>query len=182
MNNEDMLANGKQPSIPTTLKKPAGDRAPWDPATGAARLLTVRKVRACGFSLVEVVLALGVLAVALPTMLGVMAMSNSSLRNAGSRQISSEVFQSLAGDIRNAAVTGGHQAVLGLAATRYFDVRGLPSSQDDAVIEVRISPSPAPTVVGGVTLDGLRSADIWIQSLSDPQTRQFFAVSYMDRP
>lgn len=90
-----------------------------------------------GFSLIEVIVAMGIISTAMIALVGVMQTGVTSLHNASSQAIQSRIAQELIGEAQNAdwrlpppANTPGLQSLLGLANRRRYDRDGtlIPSS------------------------------------------------------
>jgi uncharacterized protein (TIGR02598 family) len=77
-----------------------------------------------GFSLVEVVLALGILVFCLVALLGLIPMGLQSFRSAMTLTVESQIAQSLSGDIQLTDF-GNLQTMLNPAAKYYFDDQGM---------------------------------------------------------
>ena len=68
------------------INSPSANRAP--------------KVRACGFSLIEVTIAMGILSFALVTMLGLMPVGLNTLRGAADATTTAQIVQRISGEAR----------------------------------------------------------------------------------
>jgi uncharacterized protein (TIGR02598 family) len=113
-----------------------------------------RFVRAAGFSLAEVTLAVGITAVGSLTLVGLMPSGLDSLRHSSARVAEAKIVQAVTADYQMAD-WGSRKAGQGLADRKYyFDERGLEVPKTDPwkhyAVKVTVDPT-LPTVQGDPT-------------------------------
>ncbi len=117
----------------------------------------------CGFSLVEVIMALGIVGFAAVTMMALVPVGLKSLRNSINQTVESQIGQQISADILQTPFSQ-----VG-SFTNYYDNEGFPvSSAIDAVFTAEISPSPnfnypGSELLGGLTIplsDSLKSLQV----------------------
>lgn len=131
--------------------------------------------RACGFTLIEVTLAIGIVGVGLLSTLGLMSVGLSAFHSATDRTIHAQITQQLVGTIRQTDFSRLDQFN---HAVFYFDDQGLRVTDSAAIAAVRYA-YIAQLRVGSITMiasplpmgsQSLATAKVEIQSISSPLT------------
>ncbi len=133
------------------------------------RTCTSYHIRSGGFSLIEIVLALGIISFALVSILGLLAGALSTSRDASDDRIAASMTTRLLSELRSSATFQN------ATTNYYFDVDGqLLTSEDGAVYEVEVE-----QVINTDYNDGSGTANLMniIMNISPPAANQNSATT-----
>jgi uncharacterized protein (TIGR02598 family) len=148
-----------------------------------------------GFSLPEVTMAVGIAAMAIVVLLGLVPAGMSSIRDASTTLAESRIIQQIAAEIQGSNWGTGS----GTAATyvqlmtyndtrRFYDDQGTPLEEDDSnsirlsyVARIQINPTGAAAVPSGVPSNNLAAVKIDVAAIPNPDFNFNGDVPYKSR-
>lgn len=135
-----------------------------------------------GFTLVEIVLAIGIFAFAMASILGVMPTALDGIQQSSTQQKRAELLAALSSEVMTSSENGGLAAVQNLGFPRYFDALGVPSSQANAVYEATLS-TPGNVTLDGTSLgDSLQRGVVTLKSLTSNEPDMTFPIYLYTAP
>jgi uncharacterized protein (TIGR02598 family) len=132
------------------------------PSAGVHRFRHGSRGRNAGFSLVEVVIAVGIVAFAFIPMLGLVPMGLNTSRQAIDTTIEAQIIQQMTGQAQQTDFS--QLATLATSTVTCFDANGNVTSANSAIYKASFSPPVNTTLPGGSTTTRLDTMTIYILS------------------